>query len=273
MWYNFNTFWGGSVKSVFINEEDMVVKEKISSGGTGIIYNASYDDLDLALKSFKYKKLIRRSNYSKLVQFCKDFNNIDNRLVTPMYLLGNNLFIHEYLTYLVKGDSFSSLSNLSIEEKIKILRQAKELVFTMHDEYGIVHGDLHLGNFMYDKDDVHIIDFDGCKYDKYDLSMNFCNDISRAFIHKNGVSKDVDNFMFNIITFAFLNECNSHDAVLRMVKKNYGVFDKNNVKDICERLVAYKECNDFLIDSIDDSFYKKSKENLFVRVKNTLSRR
>ncbi len=35
------------------------------------------------------------------------------------------------------------------------------------DSYGLIHNDLHPGNFLIDGERIHLIDFDGCMYSWY----------------------------------------------------------------------------------------------------------
>ncbi|WP_421383982.1 phosphotransferase enzyme family protein [Bacillus salacetis] len=65
------------------------------------------------------------------------------------------------------------LKNISLylpEEDKEISIAGKELVETLHsfssgrDEYGLIHSDIHLGNFFYHEGEIHVFDFDDSSY-------------------------------------------------------------------------------------------------------------
>lgn len=69
-----------------------------------------------------------------------------------------------------------------------------------HDSYGLIHNDLHPGNFLIDGERIHLFDFDGCAYSWYtfdignalylalwlgrsnDTGVDFTNDIIKHFL-------------------------------------------------------------------------------------------
>ncbi|MFW5795017.1 MAG: phosphotransferase enzyme family protein [Bacillota bacterium] len=59
------------------------------------------------------------------------------------------------------------------KEKIKIHKAAKELINNLKEleknetNYGLIHGDINVGNFHYDKNQITLFDFDECQYSWY----------------------------------------------------------------------------------------------------------
>lgn len=42
------------------------------------------------------------------------------------------------------------------------------------DSYGLIHNDLHPGNFLIDGEHIHLIDFDGCMYSISEMHCILC---------------------------------------------------------------------------------------------------
>ena len=247
------------MRDIFAKDENLLCGGLLGKGSFGSVYKANYKRKKMALKKFSGEIEIPDSVSLKLIEMCKDFDKFDEKLITPKYVFDDKK-VEKYLIDLVKGENFTRLYDLSVVEKIKILRKAKECVCSMNNK-GIIHGDLYLGNFMYDNknEDVFIIDFDSCGYGDYELEVDLINELSQAFIRYNGINSGVDRFMFNLITVAFLNNKFMCNARIDILRGDYGILDFDECRKMCDLFAKFYRCDDFLIDVIDE---KKVRERL-----------
>ncbi|RIW29595.1 hypothetical protein D3H55_18530 [Bacillus salacetis] len=67
-------------------------------------------------------------------------------------------------------DLLKNISSYLPEEDQEIIEGAGEIIKTLHsfttnrDEYGLIHSDIHLGNFFYHEGEIHVFDFDDSSY-------------------------------------------------------------------------------------------------------------
>ena len=183
------------------------------------------------------------------------------QLILPIYFVNQNKNTNMLLMNYSPLNPLYLFKESSINKKIKMLKQAKEVIKIMHDEK-IIHSDLHSGNILVDDKsfDINIIDFEGSSYKGSNILLKDTNEIAREFLKKYGTSEELDTFIFNITTFDLLNATGFYSVRGEINKKNYGVL--NNNKD------AIKICNtffleddvpnkDYLIDTIDESILKR----------------
>jgi amicoumacin kinase len=85
--------------------------------------------------------------------------------VTKDFKEGQSLRAHWY-----DDDLLVNISNYLPAEDLGIIHEAKAIVETLQgftaesNEYGLVHSDLHLGNFFYSEGEIHVFDFDDSSY-------------------------------------------------------------------------------------------------------------
>ena len=133
--------------------------------------------------------------------------------------------------------------------------RVKEQILVMHDEK-IIHGDLIGSNIMISSDrNVNIIDFDNSTFDKHKTVLKHTNDFSNEFIKKYGITKEIDIFLFNILTFSIINDCSPHLVRQNILCNDFKYFDNVESKKVCNTfLLDHKTPNkDFLIDTIDET--------------------
>ena len=134
---------------------------------------------------------------------------------------------------------------LSHEKKLELIKKARELVEKLHKDYKCLHADLAPWNFLYNEylDHLVLCDFDTSLFMNKD---NKINDLVHSVITLNylkyqKLDEGLDIYLFNLFTYAILNNVNFND-VLYMVRNNkYGVLsDNEKAKKI---LSSYDELN------------------------------
>lgn len=195
-------------------------------------------------------KLFNDSNYiyDKLekIELISKIN--EKELLTPKILVTKDNNIIGYLTDYYNGYSASNYKNLYTYEmkKIKILNNMKNSINVMHQN-GIIHGDLHSSNYLIKNTGAKIIDFDNCEYKSFKMNIDDTNDLSYDFITKYGVCKEVDYYLFNLVTFQMMNDTLLYCIPGEIKNKEYGSFENNEE--------AIQICNTFFLD--DDVPNKK----------------
>ena len=246
---------------IFVDEKDIKIGDEIGRGSFGTIFNVKYKGEKMALKSFYYPSVISTEERLKIIDFANNKEKFSNSLIIPRYVVGDNNEIKKYLTEKVDGNSFSHYKNADIKEKLFMLRKAKNVINKMHEQ-GIIHGELHLGNMLYDGENVYIIDFDQSQYGNYKLS----NDeyfLTKTYVEENGVDPSVDIFIFNIATYALINGEPTFSCRYKCVDGNYGCLQGiPDIDKICKKIGWFERNDEFLIDYIPDDFFdKKVKKN------------
>ena len=128
----------------------------------------------------------------------------------------------------------------------------------MH-ENGIIHADLIGSNIMVSNLGLPcIIDFDNASYQNHKTCIYDVCDLSQSFIKQYGVEKEMDIFLFNILTFAIINECEFYLCRRNIFNENFGYFNNGDAKKICDSLFLEDKVpnKDFLIDTIDEASLK-----------------
>ncbi len=176
-------------------------------------------------------------------------------LLTPKYLVKKKSGKITYLTDFCEGKNIDTISNLDLKSKINYLKTAKKHIQEMH-ELGIIHADLIGTNMMVFQNKVYIIDFDNSSYKNFKIKIKDTNDFSRKFIETYGIVKEVDTFIFNLLTYSIIND--SHFYLVRrdIANGNFGVFcDDSEAQKICKSFFLDDRFpnEDYLIDTLDES--------------------
>ena len=153
-----------------------------------------------------------------------------------------------YLTKIHDGKDLGLSTNIG--EIAVLLKEAKEQLILMHD-IGLIHGDIHYCNIMYSDESTDFIDYDNSSYlnfnpDATKYSLNAFN-FAKAF----GISKELDVFLFNKMTFELINDLDGNREVEKNIRdKEYGIFTDKESKKICRALILEgNPSTEFLIDS------------------------
>lgn len=153
-----------------------------------------------------------------------------------------------YLTKIHDGKDLGLSTNIG--EIAVLLKEAKEQLILMHD-IGLIHGDIHYCNIMYSDESTDFIDYDNSSY------LNFNPDATKYsvdafnFAKTFGISKELDVFLFNKMTFELINDLDGNREVEQNLRnKDYGIFTDKESKKICRALILEgKLSTEFLIDS------------------------
>ena len=142
----------------------------------------------------------------------------------------------------------------NIEEKIKYTHLGKDLLKKVYKNKGIVHSDIHFGQFMFDpkKGTVALLDFDNSKINDLVPYKRYLSSFAREFLGYNDYDKYLDIHLFNLLTFALLNNMSMSVAFsnLKNPKCNM-LFTSKNALKLLEDISIYKRNNNYLIDSLD----------------------
>lgn len=228
----------------------------VEYGSFGTIYKVLYKERLYAYKNyysdiyndfFNISMIDKMNSLSKIKSY---FNVMPNFLVID----DNN----NPITYLAKWIDGYSLENIidamDMIKKVELLKSLKNNLLLLHN-LGIIHGDIHSGNVMIDKnyDKTFIIDFDNCQYQNYELNFEYANVSAKNFIKKYGVRKELDIYMFNRMTYELLKEINDTEINNYINKYEEDFFDMNSCfGKICETMLlnSNEPSNAFLIDNL-----------------------
>lgn len=240
-----------------INYEDLHFTDSnpnniYNSGYYGKIKKCTFNNKIYAYKEFKNEKYLisKKRKLSNLSEITIP------GLIVPKYWVKKDKSTNAYLTIFEDKDNISSLSKENFEQKFKTLKNAKELILTMHKE-GIIHSDLHSGNILFKNKICSIIDFDNCTFKTYWTFKNDANDYCRNFINVYGISPELDIFLFNLLTYEILNDVKYYTLRKNISENKYGIFDNKEGIRICKSLFLDDKYpnKDFLIDTIDETSF------------------
>lgn len=211
-------------------------------GGEAELYNCTYHNYN-----YLYKKNFCYLSEEQIIKWRELYNIDKDYLVLPRYLVKDKTdrIIGYLMIFYENYKSFYELNLETKDEKIKLLKMAKNKIIDMHKQ-GIIHCDLHIANIIYQHNDIKLIDFDSCAY--HDIRPSMYNKFSKEYLQLNQLSPSVDIFNFNINTISILYNINWTNVF----KMSY-VFDEllnTKQKEIWEKVKTKKELsnNDFLIN-------------------------
>lgn len=211
---------------------------ELGEGTASIVYHCTYFDADFAYKEYKTFDEYVRFIKPRLERLSEFYN--DNRFVFPYKFIYKNrddeLFQGYVMNYLYNYEKLSRLNDLEYEEKINILKKARTLLDEFHNTYKHIHTDITPWNFLYNKemDKVTLIDFDTAVDLKHkdDINEHF-NILAETYCKYNGIDKDLDIFMFNLVTYALLNNENDFYGIIkRIIENDYGIIESENARKI-----------------------------------------
>lgn len=238
------------MKSIDIS--NIILNEYCGFGSFGTIDKCYLDNKLYAYKSFKNNKYLngKKNNISNISKID------DKQLIVPKIWITDNNKRIGYLSEFCHGKDIGFDKKNIIEELISV----KEVIERMHS-YKIIHGDLISSNIMVKDKKAFIIDFDNASINGSKVNIKHTNDLSYEYINKLGVNNGLDVFIFNLLTFSLINECNFYSCRNEIGRKNYKYFDSNDAIKICNQSFlsnGYSD-KDYLIDMIDKERFMHEK--------------
>lgn len=238
-----------------INYKDIIFPHDLnySQGYYGKVRLCYYNNKTYAHKSFKFKNYLNGKK-NKLDAISKIQSPY---LYVPLYWVTNNNQKDEYLTNYCFGKDLNTFSDYEMLHKIKILKNTKKAILDMHNN-GIIHADLIGSNIMIENDEARIIDFDNSNFAKFKTNPRGTNELSCKFIEEYGIIPEVDIYLFNLLTFSIINDCDLCHVRRHIQNKEYQYIDDKDAIDILKHMSFDKTTpiKDFLIDAIDESKFK-----------------
>ena len=228
-------------------------KNLIDRGNHAKVYKIELNDKEYCYKEFiKPYPIDMISNMSRLTNI--DF---DRQFITPLYMV--MYYKQHILGYIMNYDE--NLDSIQNNNKIKLLKDMRNLIDILHSEYKIIHCDLVEENMLFDNKNLksYIIDFDasvrkGRELSNYSYIRLFIEDYVNAY----GFNYGLDIYSFNIATLMILNNYDYIESLLDDIKDKQIEFINNSNKDIKKlskelllNNTRKKYSNEYIIDYID----------------------
>lgn len=232
------------MEKVFLTSEEIKQAKSKYSGYESNIYEYSKDylmkifkDDDKDLLNNKLKKVLLLSNL-----------NLD---LVPLKLVFIDDCFKGYIYEELKG--YYPIDGLvqKKKEKEKILLEIKDKLEQLH-QLGIIYGDLHQQNILYNGKDIIICDLDNISINGLDLDKKN-NHIHYYTARMNTLDNRLDNFIFNLLTISYYQNI-SYYYVLKYLT-SYGKlsykFNTSKNKEIIREMICLKDdySGDLLIDN------------------------
>ena len=237
-------------------------------GSTSDIYGCVYKG-----KVYIYKKYLEPDK-----TFDSNFNNrLDflsrerfSQSLLPKYMVFENDEKVGYLTPKIDNKNILRIEDPIV--KYHALQSAKKAIEEIHRK-DIIHGDIHPGNILVRNDKRCLIDFDNCDVtttDRINMDFERCSMPAMEFINRNGIIKNLDIYMFNILTFFSFNKLSSSGYIGDMFDTarssiyfgKYGIFNKSDSRRICEDMYLSDK---YLLDTISERDVDKYEKKLIYK--------
>lgn len=169
----------------------------------------------------------------KMHTLSKDYIPSKVSIKRPPWYLEDNYF----------ADKFLPANQIRIKNKLRDLINKIKKFPKDRNSYGLIHADLHSGNFFVDKDEITIFDFDGCIYSWFihDIAiLLFCT------IRFNYTCKDRNTFVHHFMNH-FCKGYNMENKIDSYWEDKLGDFLK--LEEIGEYVLVYRS---YELDNLDE---------------------
>lgn len=192
---------------------DININSESFEGGFSDNYKCKFNNEEYMFKKYEYPdQMISKFFIDKMDEISKLSSILP---YVPRYWveIGNEKI--GYLTKIHDGKDLGLSTNIG--EIAVLLKEAKEQLILMHD-IGLIHGDIHYCNIMYSDESTDFIDYDNSSYlnfnpDATKYSLNAFN-FAKTF----GISKELDVFLFNKMTFELINDLDGNREVEKILE-------------------------------------------------------
>lgn len=198
-WMNYLHNQGISVPKAYASINERFVEEKVVEDGSSfyacLFSKAEGDPIKVGSDRFK-----------------EDLFFAWGKVIGEMHLATRN---YQPSNQIMKRPSWDEEGLLEIEKYIsvsedKIIKNTKELLIEMkslpmtNENFGLIHTDVHSGNFFYDGEKVHVFDFDDCCYKWFasDIAIPLYYSVFYNFELK---TKEARNEFASLYIKAFMN--------------------------------------------------------------------
>lgn len=226
--------------TIFIT--DIEIRRKKIIGGYSDNYKCRFNNNDFMFKRFlDVDEIITPSFTDKINEISKLSDKIP---YVPQYWVLRESKCIGYLTKFHPGSDIGFATGKL--ELLNLLKDAKEKLLYLHN-FGLIHGDIHYCNILFNEGSTDFIDFDNSSYLGMNPEFSLYSTDARNFVSSYGVSKDLDIFLFNLMTYEIINDLYLTGS---LYSEHYGLFKDNDAKRICDGLRFEKSpSSEFLIDT------------------------
>lgn len=208
-----------------MNIKEIKIGDMIGIGAHSIVYSCMIgkDKYALKLLNYAYPKSVIDNIYEMTDKyFCDSY-------IIPICIVENNA--GDFLGYIMKYNKSLKPSSEIKEKKDKIsfLKNARNIIDVLHNDYKIIHGDLVDENMLYNKrtKKAYLIDFDaslklGQGYEYTQLVRIFLQNYLKYY----KVDNNMDTYLFNLTTLKLLGNYDYVQMLFNDIScDNYTFFD------------------------------------------------
>lgn len=241
-----------------IDKRELTDLEQIGKGMEGNIYSCH---LDGKLKVYKELNNMTKNKIEK-IRFIAQMANpdLDKRVTLPEDLvLVNGVYTGYLMKYNIGFEDIGRCSYYRRNILINALNYAKQSLQILHNDYKIIHGDIHPGNLSCSDilETSKFIDMDNCITNKFPIDYSSLN--YKTYAIKFGINKELDIYLFNLLTYFILYYVPwklVYDSIRdRKFDEKLEVKDKEEKKLIKSLDILHNDTkpdNNFLIDLIKE---------------------
>ena len=182
------------------------------------LFNTSYESIiyykhDTVYKIFrrakdpnneyaKYDETVLENKRKKIVLLNE--MNLDQYFLKPQELVYIDGEFRGYTMDFASLDTLGDMMFKKRKDKIKYLKEARQLITKAHDK-GITLGDVNPHNFIFKDDFLALGDLDNSTISSYKTDV-FNHNISGKYLYYHPLDKDLDIFLFNVMTVSLLTK-------------------------------------------------------------------
>ena len=235
------------MEKISIHELD--IGSLIENGSFSEVLRCNFDGKKYAFKKFNNPEEMINKDFIYKTEKLSDF--FLKKSVLPKAWVCEDDMYSGYLMEMVDGEDYIFLTDY--EKRVSALKNAKVAIMELHSN-GIIHTDIHGSNILVLEDGSSmLIDFDNFSYKEIKPLVEKYSDYAYQFVSSFGLSKDLDIYLFNLLTFSSLNKVSLKSSQIFICGGSYGVFDSKESRQICDSLMLDSKVfnNQYLIDTYD----------------------